>query len=325
MNRKINLPSAIAFRVPVILALIMTTFCPSRGAESEKRVYIYHASSLSARVLKEAPGRYDSIALTGFRITSRGSLVTARGKAMKRILRAVESSGGSWHPVISFASPRDGQKFLKAPPSWQRAVRGIRVLAKKHALNKIHLDFEYIEGRYAPLLANFLSELKKNMPGLQVSMALFPQVDFSSKWKDFHNPKLLAPLLDEVVIMCYDYHRPGTRPGPVTSLMWAEKNIRYYLRFFSGKKMLLGIPAYGYLWASRRDHITLSARFAAACRTCRKSRHLQSQTLALETTRKGKTYRGFIADQEIRKKLTALARSCGLRGTALWRLGFEEK
>ncbi len=325
MNRIINLPSTTAFRVLVIFVLIMKPFYPSRGAEIERRVYIHHASSLPTREIKEAPGRYDSIALTGFRITSRGSLITPRGKGAKRIFQAVQSSGVSWHPVITFVSPREGQRFLKAPASRRRVLSSIRALVEKHALKTIHLDFEYLEGRYAPLLVHFLSELKKNISGIKLSMALFPQVDFSSKWKDFHNPKRLAPFLDEAVIMCYDYHRPGTTPGPVTSLRWAEKNIRYFLKFFPREKLLLGIPAYGYLWSFRGDHITLTARFAAACRTCRKSRHLQSQTLSLETTRKKKTYRGFIADRNTRNKLTALACSRGLKGTALWRLGFEER
>ncbi len=154
-------------------------------------------------------------------------------------------------------------------------------------------------------------------------MALFPQVEFPSKWAGAHDFARLAPLLDEAVLMCYDYHRKGTAPGPVVDVGWAERNILLALRFFKPENLWLGVPAYGYAWSgsgvevvSARAGVSQAARFGAV-------RH-RSGTLYFEHTRDRDVRKAYIADTHTRKELAALALKHGLKGTALWRLGLED-
>jgi spore germination protein YaaH len=68
--------------------------------------------------------------------------------------------------------------------------------------------------------------------------------------------------------MAYDYHRPGTSPGPVAPLAWVEANIQNTLQTVPPEKLWLGIPGYGYRWRSpetRPVALMKSKIFGAYC------------------------------------------------------------
>ena len=53
-----------------------------------------------------------------------------------------------------------------------------------------------------------------------------------------------------VVLMTYDEHYFGGAPGSIASMPWVENVLKYATGTISSKKLLLGIPGYGYDWAS---------------------------------------------------------------------------
>ncbi len=155
-------------------------------------------------------------------------------------------------------------------------------------------------------------------------MAVFPQIEFPKERAGFHDLAVIGPHLDEIVLMCYDLHRQGTTPGPVTDIEWSERNIAHALKLLSPRQIWLGVPAYGYSWDASGKASALSARSGVKEATrCSAARH-SSGTLYYECAGAKGLRRAWIADRHTRLLMERLAARYGLRGTALWRLGFEE-
>ena len=163
------------------------------------------------------------------------------------------------------------------------------------------------------------------MGGRRLTMAIFPPVDFPGKWSGFHNLDLIGPYLDEIVLMCYDYHRPGTPAGPVVDLEWAKRNVIRVLKSVSPEKVWLGVPAYGYDWTGKGRARVFPARDAARLAAKHHAIRHASGSLYFRYRDQAGTHEVYVADRETRNRMEALAASFYLKGTALWRLGFEER
>jgi spore germination protein YaaH len=125
--------------------------------------------------------------------------------------------------------------------------------------------------------------------------------------------------------MAYEEHGPSTMPGPVAGLDWDRLLLEGSLSHLSGAHALLGMPLYARSW-------TLSGApadgYAPALGTI----------LAIGGSRVDYDFSGFTpfihggdgdtvtyfddADSLARK--LALVGTNGMRGTAVWRLGFED-
>ncbi len=123
----------------------------------------------------------------------------------------------------------------------------------------INIDFEYANNPTAILNKNFVSMLKtiKEETGAVIS------VDFYSNTIYRGDQELLAEIadtVDHIVIMAYDFHRPGsTNTGPVAPLRTRtnDKNIINTLRVanekFPREKLIMAFPLYGYEWYTANE------------------------------------------------------------------------
>lgn len=171
-----------------------------------------------------------------------------------------KKSGVQVFPLVTFTSSSDGRKVLASVNFRKRAIAEVAALVRNADYGGVHLDLEYLPPEDTPKLADFLRELRPELNGKLLSMAVFPPVDFPEKWSGFHRLSLIGPLLDEIVLMTYDYHRPGTPPGPVVDLRWVERNISEVLKSMQPDKVWLGTPAYGYEWSADGKTKVISAR-----------------------------------------------------------------
>jgi hypothetical protein len=155
----------------------------------------------------------------------------------------------------------------------------------------------------------------------------------TSQFSAAYNYAALAPYLDLVTIMTYDYHYRGGTPGAVAPLDWQERVINYASPLFGANKILLGVPFYGYDWnltARERD-----AGAQAESRTFDETMQLQrtyngtinwdavGQTPYLNYVKDGDRRQVWFENaQSLNAKLEMMKRK-GLRGFAAWRLGHE--
>lgn len=305
-----------------LLCLILFTSILYGEVRTRTWGYIHHASTLSDEYLEATVPGYDVICLTGFRLTETGPISIESARLLKRIAPIVGKNNATIYPLISFRSAAQGHRILNSPDLSKTAARSIRDLARKNGFSGVHLDFEYLPASDSQKLQDFLVILRKTFRGA-ITMAIFPQVEFPEKWSGFHDLRLLAPLLDGIVLMCYDLHGAHTGPGPVTSIDWADRNIIHAIRHMDPEKIWIGIPAYGYCWTGGKATAIPASRGARLSRK-HGSRRDSSGTMRIDYTQSGKLIRIYFSDRETRKLLTDLSARHGLAGTALWHLGFED-
>lgn len=226
-------------------------------------------------------------------------------------------------PHIAFTSVKAGTAFLTSQKHWHQTITKLSQAIKHHNWSGCHFDFEYINPSYIQNLVEFLKYFRAIVPDIKLSMAMFPQVEFNPTHAAFHNFAVLAPHCDEIVLMCYDYHNPKTKPGPVTSIQWTQKNIEYALKYFKPQQVWLGIPAYGYMWKNQSYYTVITMRSLPQYISIYSNYRHTSGTVCLDYTQNNDHFIAYVPDTKLHNEFFTLAANYKLKGIALWRLGFE--
>ena len=121
---------------------------------------------------------------------------------------------------------------------------------KSRGADGVNLDLEPLPDKYATrasqFVARFRAALKSQMPGATLVIAM-------PSGAGGNLIEALAPLVDQLFIMAYDYRTTGSASaGPVAPLDGPARNVQgdlaRFLRHAAPGKLLLGMPAYGYDW-----------------------------------------------------------------------------
>ncbi len=167
-------------------------------------------SNIEVKYLENAVQSLNVLSITGYKVGSDGQLHAPSAEQQRDIASLAGKSALNIQPLVTFKSSSEGRILLSTETARQRAIANLASLAQDGLYVGLHLDFEYLPPEDAPKLSTFLKELHSKLNGKKLTMAVFPPVDFPEKWSGFHDLKLIGPHLDEIVLMCYDYHRPGT-------------------------------------------------------------------------------------------------------------------
>lgn len=136
------------------------------------------------------------------------------------------------------------------------------------------------------------------------------------------------PLLqaaDQVLVMLYDQHWRGSRPGPVAAPDWARESLALRVAEVGARRVIAGFPFYGYLWPADGQGETVGyddARRAALDAGVPLEREPASQTL--RASRRGE-WELWVTDAVLLDTLIADAERLGVRDFAFWHLGLEDE
>ena len=286
--------------------------------------YILHTSKLNNNYIKRTIPSLKAVSITGYTLKKTGQLKYNNNRLISTVLKNAEEHHVKIYPLVNFKSSSDGHTVLNSIKLRNLSIKNIRNLVIKNNFNGVHIDFEYLPPSDSTVLAEFLRILRLNMKNKKITMAIFPQVGFPQKWSGFHNLQVISPYIDMIVLMCYDYHRPGTGPGPVTDLNWSEKNIKEALKYLKSKQVWLGIPAYGYKWSNNKKTTAISSRLGKKLAEKHGYRRHPSGNIFISFRDSAGRHNIYFSDKLARKNLKQLASKYNLRGVAIWRLGFEE-
>ena len=141
--------------------------------------------------------------------------------------------------------------------------QALALMAQRRA-DGANIDFEPVPSSLAPafasLVGRFSRALHARLRGAQLVVAT-PAI---------FSPLLvsrLAPVVDRLFVMAYDYHGPGSSaPGSVAPLRRGPHNvaktIAAYTLFISPAKLILGMAYYGYSWPIAQNRGVVSVRTA---------------------------------------------------------------
>lgn len=171
------------------------------------------------------------------------------------------------HITITGQSNDEIAELVTSPVARQSFRQTVTQLLASYPFAGVQLDFEYsatatdqVRAGYVQLVRELNQDIKRMDPNLKLSVAAFGSAASKQSFWDIAG---LAPHIDYLIIMSYDYHvRSSQVAGPVAPLFGKEtgrwqdditSNLRDFLQHIPPEKILLGIPFYGYEWQISGD------------------------------------------------------------------------
>ncbi len=180
---------------------------------------------------------------------------------------AVRSNGNKIIPTIAWFNANSIERVLSNGPERRALENRVAALVADNNFNGIDIDFEGMYPATRPFYSLFIEGLAMRLhpAGRMLTCTVNPRTPVDSLYVTppkhisyAENYPLLGRYCDEVRIMAYDQGQVdlkldaskgnGTLYAPVADPAWVKKLIVYALQYISPKKLMLGIPTYGYEW-----------------------------------------------------------------------------
>ena len=266
--------------------------------------------------------------------------------------KTVKNYGGRLDAVLSQFDNDVIESFLSSPPAQTTFFQSVDALLLAYPFNGINLDIEYIgdapeklRQQYTQLIEQFRQHLNETYEGVELTVDMYAAA--STKPMLWEVEKI-APLVDYIVIMAYDFHRSSSpRAGPVAPLFqketgWKESintSLKDFVQKTSPDKLLLGIPFYGYEWettSAEPEAFTLPNSGATA--SYKRVKELLAQKEALNLVeqwdesalapylsyvKNSRYYLVYYEDARSIEYKLDYVNQLDLAGIAIWSLGYE--
>jgi len=156
---------------------------------------------------------------------------------------------------IKLFKDKEIDKLLASEEYRQKAIEEIKAIVLVAGYDGVNIDYEYMGDANRLLNDDFLSWLEqlRNFGVGEVSMDVFANTVIKG---DTDKIKRLMEKLDYLVVMGYDFHRPGSNfAGPVAPIgsKPGDRNLGEVIQKIGEgdideKKVVLAMPLYGYEW-----------------------------------------------------------------------------
>ncbi len=200
----------------------------------------------------------------------------------------------------------------------------------------VNIDFERISPENAERYNDFLRRVVAALhpAGFVVSTALAPKNSASQTgtWHGAHDYKAHGEIVDFVIIMTYEWGWSGGPPYAVAPVDLVEEVLRYAVSVIPSRKILMGMPLYGYDWMlpfmpggkwakrlSPQDALKLAAQVGA---NISYNEQTQAPTFKYYDSNSVQHEVWFEDARSVRAKLL-LVNKYDLRGVSYWLLGLE--
>jgi spore germination protein YaaH len=236
------------------------------------------------------------------------------------------------------------------PQSGKNALANRESLAQQLAdfiyqkgLDGVNIDIENMTENERSAYVAFMRVLREKMPDKIISVAVAANPGGWTKgWQASYDYDGLADYCDYLMIMAYD--ESWATPGPVSSMSFVEKSIKYALSQNVRKdQIVLGLPFYGRIWADNGGYPQaggvsnvkieqLLASYSGTVEFDRTTKSARAVITVKETDTKpaigGKTlnpgtYTIWYENEQATKEKLALVEKYDIKGTGSWSLGQE--
>ena len=153
-------------------------------------------------------------------------------------------------------------KLMASETAQERLVGEIKEVVEQGQFDGVNVDFEYVSNPTGVLEEEFLVFLKslREAEVGEISLDVFCNTILKGNWESLSEA---AKILDWVVIMAYDFHRPGSMyAGAVAPIRAgaAERSILETLQTaweigLPREKLIVAYPLYGYEWRTYGEEL----------------------------------------------------------------------
>jgi len=217
-----------------------------------------------------------------------------------------------------------------------KLVADLVALVQNYKLDGLNIDIEGVgnwnNDRDLTLFTQELSAELRKIKKIS-SIAVFAKYgDNDPAWHSEYDYKAMGAAVDWLVIMAYDEHWAGGQPGPVASLGWVDKILKYAVTAVSKEKILLGMPLYGYHWVKAPGADKFAKGSSVTYAKAREIAGNANMTLGwdaeagspyLKFTDSAGTHELWFEDEQSLGLKMDLMNKYDLGGAAIWRLGLE--
>ncbi|MFY9176335.1 MAG: glycosyl hydrolase family 18 protein [Caldicoprobacterales bacterium] len=225
---------------------------------------------------------------------------------------------------------------LGSPEKRKNLVNNIVNEISRYSYNGVNIDIENIPYDQQDNYSSFLAELKEKLTDQDDDHEYYLVASIPAKTKDKKEHswsagfdyRAIGQYADKVQLMTYDEHWFGGEPGPIASIGWTEAVVKYAISTMEPEKILLGIPAYGYKWASDGTCQVVTPKEFYNLVENNKDEVLWDEASKTPyyvfTNARGITFTTWFENAKSTAYKLDLVDKYNLGGIALWRLGFEE-
>ncbi|MEQ8200460.1 MAG: glycosyl hydrolase family 18 protein, partial [Syntrophomonadaceae bacterium] len=200
--------------------------------------------------LKEKAALFTDVALRWFETDSQGDLFYEFEDNYGQVLSFLRQQGIKTHASVVFMDKEGLHALLSSPQRRANLIAQLGSRVKQDGYDGVNIDFEFIPAADGANFTLFLKELKSQLgPGKELSAAVFARTA-QDNWATAYDYPRIGEIVDDVVVMTYDYHYQTSAAGAVAPLWWVEDVIQYMrtqARIPAGK-LLIGMATYGYDW-----------------------------------------------------------------------------
>lgn len=221
-----------------------------------------------------------------------------------------------------------------------KAVAALIDEVKSNNYDGIDIDFEFFPASQVKQYTVNREQLTLMMKNIHAQMSgmgkltyisVLPHVGSSPQAGGIYNYGELAPAVDKVTIMCYDYKELHSTSGPVAPFAWVEENIKNAINEgFRPEQISLGVATYGYDWPAGQ-----SGGFSKPTGEIMNEIHGKGYEVKWSdeyqepyyayTDIYGTNREVWFENAYTLKQKMDLVSKYGLAGISIWRLGFEDQ
>jgi spore germination protein YaaH len=282
--------------------------------------------------LRAQKDRLTDVATVSHRFTADGHLTGSRQTQVLAEARAHNKR--TWLVVQNLDA--DGyfagalaEALLADKAAQDRFIAAVLSVLKASGYTGLELNLEELDAGQRAALTAFLQRLKAALApaGFPLSFALPAKTAADLEgYAGAYDYRAIGQVVDRVTLMTYNESSIYGPPGPVASLPWVERVLKYATKEIDPKKILLGVPGYGIAWP-------LAGGEGVAVNGSDTEEKLSRGLFSWDRTAGSPkvTYHGldgidrvlwYENAHSIRLKLQT-AQRYGVQGIAIWRLGNE--
>lgn len=272
-----------------------------------------------------------------YQVTENGSLTPMKDEAILNAARIYKIA-----PIMVITNIKDDafdtvlvNTILNNEALQQTLINNVLKTLKDKGYYALTIDFEKISPenrqKYNAFLRKVVAALHPQ--GYLVGTALAPKTyDITEgSWHGAHDYKAHGEIVDFVVLMTYEWGWSGGPPLPVAPINEVRKVLEYAISVIPKKKILMGMPLYGYDWIlpyvpgggyakaiSPLAAVELAAKFGAQIKYDTKA-----QAPFFNYFNQGREHVVWFDDARSVQAKYRMVSELGLRGVSYWVLGLD--
>jgi spore germination protein len=299
---------------------------PLAAAAAKPLRWVYMVGANIPQSLREHADQIDVLSPAWFHANANGNIYGNDSPAVTQFAKAHGIkvvpivANGEFQESVAHALVSDGNRQTAL-------LDGLQWMVNNFGYDGVNIDFENLAPPDRALFNGMMTNVYARLHPLGKLVTIAMPSKTSDTFGGFSGGfdyAGIAPNIDLALLMAYDEHYSGGPAGPIADVAWVNDVVNYAKSAIPAKKILLGLPFYGYNWTIGRN-----GAHAMAYNDVISTVFSTGSQIQLDQASQSPffTYQGRIVWFENSTSLKAkvnLVSNYGLAGWGGWRLGQED-